>query len=139
MPKIKAYGPLFRDWEGLLGAVERNGSLLSGVEPHMKALQESLAKAKDMKLQQEDLIGKRRASTQVFKQIVSEGDEAARKLRALIVATLGSQTELLRQFGISNRRRKSVKTAEPLPKVVTPDVKTGIQPIPPAGPGGGKE
>lgn len=139
MPKIKAYGPLFRDWEGLLGAVERNGNLLSGVEPHVKALQESLAKAKDMKLQQEDLIGKRRASTQAFKQIVGEGDEAARKLRALIVATLGSQTELLRQFGISNRRRKSAKTAEPLPKVDTPDVKMGIQPTPPASPGGGKE
>ena len=139
MPKIKAYGPLFRDWEGLLGAVERNASLLPAVEPHMKSLQESLARAKDMKLQQEDLIGKRRASTQVFKQIVSEGDEAARKLRALIVATLGSQTELLKQFGISTRRRKSVKTAEPLPKVGTPDVKMGIEPTPPVNPGGGKE
>ena len=139
MPKIKAYAPKFRDWEGLMGAVERNSSLLPAVEPHMKALQESLARAKDMKLQQEDLIGKRRASTQVFKQIVSEGDEAARKLRALILATLGSQTELLRQFGISNRRRKSVKTAEPLPKVETPDVKLAIEPTPPANPGGGKE
>lgn len=139
MPKIKAYGPKFRDWEGLMGAVERNASLLPAVEPHMKALQEALARAKDMKLQQEDLIGKRRASTQAFKQIVNEGDEAARKLRALIIATIGSQTELLKQFGISTRRRKSVKTAEPLPKVETPNVELAIQPTAPANPGGGKE
>jgi hypothetical protein len=139
MPKIKAYGPVFRDWEGLLGAVERNASLLPAADLHMKALQEAMARAKEMKLQQEDLIGKRRASTQAFKQILNEGDEAARKLRALIIATLGSQTELLRQFGISNRRRKSVKTAEPLPKVETPNVDLAIQPTPPANPGGGKE
>jgi hypothetical protein len=139
MPKIKAYGPIFRDWEGLMGAVERNASLLPAVDPHMKALQEAMARAKDMKLQQEDLIGKRRASTQAFKQLVSDGDEAARKLRAHIIATIGSQTELLRQFGISNRRRKSVKTAEPLPKVETPNVDLAIQPTPPANPGGGKD
>jgi hypothetical protein len=139
MPKIKAYGPVFRDWEGLLGAVERNASLLPAADLHMKALQEAMARAKDMKLQQEDLIGKRRASTQAFKQIVSEGDEAARKLRAHIIATIGSRTELLNQFGISTRRRKSVKTAEPLPKVETPDVDLAIQPTPPATPGGGKE
>lgn len=139
MPKIKAYGPIFRDWEGLMGAVERNASLLPTVDPHMKALEEAMARAKDMKLQQEDLTGKRRASTQAFKQLVNDGDEAARKLRAYIIATIGSQTELLRQFGISNRRRKSAKTSEPLPKVETPNVKLAIEPTAPANPGGGKE
>jgi hypothetical protein len=139
MPKIKAYGPTFRDWEGLLGAVERNASLLPTADPFLKALQEALARAKDMKLQQEDLTGKRRASTQAFKQIVEEGGEAARKLRAYIVATIGSQTELLKQFGISTRRRKSVKTAEPLPKVETPKAVLLIEPTVPDSPGGGKE
>jgi hypothetical protein len=73
-----------------------------------------------MKVQQEDLLGKRRATTQALQQLVDQGQEVARKLRAQIVSALGSRTELLKQFGIATRKRKSTKAAERLPAIQTP-------------------
>lgn len=122
MPKIKAHGAVFRDWEGLLGALERNMKLLPASDPHRKALESVLARAREMKLQQEDLAGKRQASTQALRQLVDEGREIARKARAHVVSTLGSRTELLKQFGVAVHRRKAVRSTEPLPAVEVPEV-----------------
>lgn len=123
MPKLTAYGTIFRDWEALLGAVERNASLLPAAEALKSALESVLAKTREMKVQQEDLEGKRQATTQALLQLVDSGRETARKLRAHVVSSLGSRTELLKQFGISTRRRKgSSKTGEPLPAIQTPKV-----------------
>jgi hypothetical protein len=129
MPKITAHGKIFRDWEGLLGAVERNASLLPQVDPRKAALEAILAKARDMKAQQEDLDAKKQATTQALQQLVDEGQETARKLRAFVVSSLGSRTELLKQFGLPPRRRRSSKQAEQLPDVATPKVV-----LPPLGP-----
>lgn len=122
MPKITAHGKIFRDWEGLLGAVERNLSLLPQVDARKAALESILAKARDMKAQQEDLDAKKQATTQSLQQVVNDGQEIARKLRAFVVSSLGSRTELLKQFGLPPRRRKSAKQPEKLPDVVTPKV-----------------
>jgi hypothetical protein len=129
MPKITAHGKIFRDWEGLLGAVERNASLLPQVDLRKAALESILAKAREMKAQQEDLDAKKQATTQALQQLVEEGQETARKLRAFVVSALGSRTELLKQFGLPPRRRKSSKQAEQLPAVDTPKVV-----LPPLGP-----
>jgi hypothetical protein len=120
MPKITAYGPIFRDWEALLGAVASNVSLLPATDPLKAELESVLAKTKEMKVQQEDFLGKRRATTQALQQLVDQGQEVARKLRAQIVSALGSRTELLKQFGIATRKRKSRKTVEKLPVIETP-------------------
>jgi len=122
MPKITAYGPIFRDWEALLGAVLSNASLLPGTDPLKAELESVLAKTKEMKVQQEDLLGKRRATTQALQQLVDEGQEVARKLRAQVVSALGSRTELLKQFGIATRKRKSAKAPERLPAIETPKI-----------------
>jgi hypothetical protein len=120
MPKITAYAPIFRDWEALLGAVLSNASLLPGTDPLKAELESVLAKTREMKVQQEDFLGKRRATTQSLQQLVDEGQEVARKLRAQVVSSLGSRTELLKQFGIATRKRKSTKAAEKLPVIQTP-------------------
>jgi len=123
MPQITAHGSTFRDWEALLGAVTRNASLLPAADSLRTALEAVLAKARDMKVQQEDLEGKRQATTQALQQLVDDGREAARKLRAHVVSALGSRTELLKQFGIPTRRRRSKKTPEEsLPTIETPKV-----------------
>jgi hypothetical protein len=121
MPKITAYAPIFRDWEALLGAVLSNASLLPGTDPLKAELESVLAKTREMKVQQEDFLGKRRATTQALQQLVDEGQEVARKLRAQVVSALGSRTELLKQFGIATRKRKSTtKATEKLPVIETP-------------------
>jgi hypothetical protein len=136
MPKITSYGAIFRDWDGLLGAVARNASLLPAADPLRNAMEAVLAKAKDLKLQQEDLAGKRQATTQALQQLVDDGREVARKLRAHVVSTLGSRTELLKQFGIPTRRRKATKTNQPLPAVDTPAVVLQVAPVDPTQRGG---
>lgn len=120
MPKLTAYAPIFRDWEALLGAVASNASLLPGTDPLKAELESMLAKTREMKVQQEDFLGKRRATTQALQQLVDQGQEVARKLRAQIVSSLGSRTELLKQFGIATRKRKSTKVEEKLPVIQTP-------------------
>jgi len=124
MPKITAYAPIFRDWEALLGAVQSNAGLLPGTDPLKAELESMLAKTREMKVQQEDFLGKRRATTQALQQLVDQGQEVARKLRAQIVSSLGSRTELLKQFGIATRKRKSAKPAEKLPVIQTPKAAT---------------
>jgi hypothetical protein len=73
MPKLTAYGTIFRDWEALLGAVERNASLLPAADSLKSALESVLAKTREMKVQQEDLEGKRQATTQALQQLVDSG------------------------------------------------------------------
>jgi hypothetical protein len=115
MPKITAYGKTFRDWEGLLGAVERNAATISVDEALKTELSNLLAKVREIKVEQEDLLGKSRGMTQVLRQTVDDGKEVARKIRALVLGRLGSKTELLKQYGIppGRRRARTAKTSQP--------------------------
>ena len=133
MPKITAHAKIFRDWEALLGAVTNNASLFPTADPLKTELESLLAKTREMKVQQEDLFGKRQAITQSLQQLVDQGQEVARKLRAQIVASIGSRTELLKQFGIATRKRKSTKAVERLPVIETP--KTVVPQLPEPSPG----
>ena len=123
MPKITEYGKTFRDWEGLLGACAQNASLLPGVESLKTALEALLNQARDLKLGQEAFTGQRKATTERLQQVVSDGREAARKLRALVLSQIGSRTELLSAFGISPIRTKTRKKESDLPPPVGPSPK----------------
>jgi hypothetical protein len=114
MPKITAYGNTFRDWEGLLGAVERNATTVV-VDDALKAeLANLLAKVREIKVEQEDLLGKSRGMTEVLRQTVDDGREVARKIRAQVLGRLGSKTELLKQYGIPPGRRRTRAPKTPL-------------------------
>lgn len=125
MPKITAYAGTFRDWEGLIGACLKNLALLPGLEGLRTALEGLLSEAREIKIQQEDLTGRRQAMTQRLNMVVDEGRETARKLRALVIAELGTRSEQLPQFGITPNRKKSRKAtaAETPPPVQAPDGK----------------
>jgi len=136
MPEINAYADVFRDWDGLLGACERNVDLLPGVDPFKLELESFHDQLKGLKLDQEHLAGHRQATTQRVLQTLDGGREAARKLRFFVISQLGSRNELLNQFGISpNRSRKVARNQaqkpaqEPTP---TPTPTTTTQPPTPA-------
>lgn len=124
MAKITAYGNIFRDWESLLGSCTQNPELLTGVEPLKSDMDALLAQARDLKIQQEDLTGKRQAMTQSLTEVVDLGREAARKLRSFVITRLGTKSELLSQFGIPPRRRRARKAkaspASPAPEMPQP-------------------
>jgi hypothetical protein len=116
MPDITARAKVFRDWEGLLGAVERNTAILPGVDGLRSALENALAFARDLKLKQEGLAGNKQGVTEQLKQAVQDGRETARMLRAFVKSHLGSRSEALKEFGISPIR------ARKLPKPKTPEL-----------------
>lgn len=121
MPKITAYADIFRDWEGLIGACTKNAEQLPAVEALRKDLEARLAELKELKVEQENLAGNRKAMTQRLGVVVEDGRELARKIRGFVVGQLGSRNKQLSQFGvppIGNRGRKAPVIKPPTPPPV---------------------
>ena len=144
MPEINAYADVFRDWDGLLGACDRNLDLLPGVDTLKLELESFRDTLRGLKVEQEHLTAHRMSTTQQLLQVLDGGREAARKVRFFVLTRLGSRNELLNQFGIPpNRIRKvSRKSKEPKPTPTPtpgpeaqtqPPAETGPQPPTPAG------
>jgi hypothetical protein len=109
MPKITEYGKTFRDWEGLLGACAQNASSLQGGEALKTALETLLNQARELKVEQEGFAGQKKAVTERLQKTVTDGREAARKLRAHVQSQIGTKTELLSAFGIAPSGKKGKK------------------------------
>ena len=108
---IIAYADLFRDWEGVSGACIQNAALLPKSEAIRPDLDAILAQVKDLKIQQENVIGHGQAMTQQLVELVETGREVTRKLRNQIKVELGAKNEHLVQFGIAPLRKPTRKTA----------------------------
>jgi hypothetical protein len=120
MPKITAYAAIFRDWDGLIGACSKNTEQLPAVEALRKDLEAHVAELKELKIEQEDLNGRRKAMTQRLGVVVESGRELARKIRGFVVGQLGSKNEQLSQFGIPPIRSRVRKTAPVKPPTPPP-------------------
>jgi hypothetical protein len=115
MPKITAHGKILRDWDALLGAVDANASLLPGVDDLKAGLEKLLTDGRAAKVQQASLGSTRQAETQNVNKILADGSEMARKLRAFVFSHLGSQTDLVKQFGLPIKKKSKKKAATPPP------------------------
>ena len=112
MPKLTSHGKIFRDWEALLGACEKNVSALTGVEPLKTEMETFLAQARELKLQQENFNGQKKATTQHLGELIDRGTEVSRMLRAFIVSRIGTKTELGKMFGLVPTGRKARKKSK---------------------------
>jgi hypothetical protein len=112
MPKLTAHGKIFRDWEALLGACEKNVSVLTGMEPLRTELETFLTQVRELKLQQESLNGNKKAATQHLGELIDQGVEVSRMLRAFVLSRIGTKTDLGKMFGLPTGRkaRKKAKT-----------------------------
>jgi hypothetical protein len=122
MPKLTSHGKVFRDWEALLGACEKNVNTLTGVEPLKTEMETFLAQARELKLQQENFNGQKKATTQHLRELIDRGIEASRMLRAFVVSRIGTKTELGKMFGLvpnGRKTRKKSKTPVAKPPVVS--------------------
>jgi hypothetical protein len=132
MPKLTAHAKILRDWEGLLGAVNANASMLPGVEDLQAALEKLLADGNAAKTQQGYLTSNKQSVTQNVNQILVDGAEAARMLRGFVLSHLGSKNELAKQFGLPIRNtKKKPKPTTPPPVTPTPETPT-TTPVTPA-------
>ena len=120
MPKLTSHGKLFRDWEALLGACEKNVSMLTGVEPLRTEVETFLAQARELKLQQENFNGQKKATTQRLTELIDRGTEASRMLRAFVISRIGTKTELGKMFGLVPTGRKPKKAKAQAPPAPQP-------------------
>lgn len=112
MPVINSYADVLRDWESLLNACRQNAELLTGVDPVAESLERHLGRLKEVKNEQEQLEGTRKAATQRLRAAREEGSETARQLRSLVRSRLGTKNERLVQFRVAPIRRKTRRKAE---------------------------
>lgn len=111
MSDDKSFADKTDDWQGLLDSCEANPDLLPNSEPFRMPLAEALSRARVLKSQRDQLEGTRQATTQQLHLVLTEGSEAARRLRRFVAAHLGTKSEHLPQFGVQpiRRRRGAVK------------------------------
>ena len=122
MPKITSHGKLFRDWEALLGACEKNVNALTGMEPLRTEVETFLAQARELKLQQENFNGQKKVTTQHLRELIDRGTESSRMLRAFVISRIGTKTELGKMFGLvptGRKVRKKSKTPVAKPPAVS--------------------
>jgi magnesium-transporting ATPase (P-type) len=123
MPKLTSHGKIFRDWEALLGACEKNVNALTGVEPLRTEMETFLVQARELKLQQENFNGNKKATTQQLRELIDRGTEVSRMLRAFVVSRIGTKTELGKMFGLvptGRKARKKSKTPVAKPPAAPP-------------------
>ena len=120
MPFLNSYADVIRDWESLLSSCKKNAELLSGMDPVVGPLEQVLLKMKDLKNQQEQLEGVRKATTQQLQQLRDDGYEAARRVRSFVRAQLGTKNEHLGQFKVAPIRRKKPRAKPEVSKEEKP-------------------
>src|SRR6185295_10624802 len=98
-------------------------ALVPGCEPFVAALQATLARAKELKVQQESLEGNRLGLTESFLRQVDAGKDQTRKLRSFIVSILGPRSPYLSLFGIPTKPERKIvvrRRRKPKQPVETP-------------------
>jgi hypothetical protein len=130
MATQNSFADLMLDWKKVLAACADNAAELTGAEAHRALVEKLLKEAEDLKAQQESHTASKQATVQQLSDLLNEGREAVRRLRAMVKATLGTNKEILVQFGIAPNRKRVKKKAALAQKPPAP----GSPPPPTHGP-----
>ena len=129
MPTAQSFADKLRSWEKALAGYLSNAEEMASAEPQRQALEQFLAKARELKNQQEYLTGVKQQLTKDIDELMKNGDEAARRLRAAAKSLLGTKDERLLQFDAMPIRPRTRNTAteeeppegEPTPPAPAPE------------------
>jgi len=133
MATQNSFADLMLDWKKVLAACADNAAALTMAEPQRALVEKMLKEAEDLKAQQDSRTASKQATVQQLKDLLKEGREAVRRLRAMVKATLGTDKEILTQFGIAPNRKRGKRKAALKPKPpespspVTPPVTPAAQ------------
>jgi hypothetical protein len=131
MATNNSFADLMLDWQKLLAACADNAQALTTAEPQRALVEKMLKDAQDLKAQQGAHTASKQSTVQQLDDLLRDGREAVRRLRAMVKATLGTDKEILVQFGIApNRKRGKKKKTAVKPPAETPPPAAG----PPGGP-----
>ncbi|HEX9945700.1 MAG TPA: hypothetical protein VGG03_27135 [Thermoanaerobaculia bacterium] len=124
MSLINAQGDIFKEWEGLLNASQAHAGMLPNADPLRNSLQEILNQARQVKAVQEEHEGRRQRATQQLAELIKQGREVVRRLRSFAKSQLGTNNELLVQFGTAPIRRRTRSAQKPAQKPPAPGAGT---------------
>jgi hypothetical protein len=120
MPEVSSQADITQDWTGLADATEKNPELRQAAEVEYQALRQSLTDMQSLKAQQLDLTAQRQEVTQKLKAVITQGRDAAMRLRSMAKAKLGPRSERLVHFNVAPLRRRGARK----PVVKPPDGET---------------
>lgn len=120
MAEISSQADITQDWTGLLDASDRNPELRQLMEADYQVLKQSLTDMQLLKAQQLDLTAQRQEVTQKLKAVITQGRDAAMRLRAMAKAKLGPRSERLVHFSVAPLRARGARK----PVVKPPDGET---------------
>lgn len=108
------------DWETLLKNVTETAAELPNVDVYKTALEQLAGRAKDGIALANSRRGYKQQETRDLRSVMTEGKDAAAKLRAAVKAHFGPRSERLVQFGMTpirkrKRRAADSKTEKPKP------------------------
>jgi len=124
MPKPTSFADVILAWQKQLDAYLRHADKFTGAEPPQRLELEGLLKqAFGLKDQQQGHTGVRQKTTKDITVLVKTGNEVMRRLQSHAKSVLGTDNEILVDFGVAPRRaRGSRKTKTAKKKPVTPPV-----------------
>lgn len=131
MPEVSSQADLTQDWTGLLDASDRNPELRQAVEPEYEALKRWLTDLQSLKAQQLDLTAQRQEVTQKLKEVITQGRDAAMRLRSMAKAKLGPRSERLVHFSVTPLRRRGARKPVVKPDGETPGTGPDVSPTKP--------
>ena len=129
MGTTNSFADLMLEWKKVLDGCADNAAALTTAEPQRALVEKLLKEAQDLKAQQDSRTASKQATVQDLKALLHDGREAVRRLKAMVKATLGTNKEVLVQFGIAPIRKRSKKKAP-----VNPPLPAGTPGGTPAGP-----
>jgi hypothetical protein len=120
MPKT-SLADFVTDWEALLKNVGSNASELPDLDAYRAPLEQLLESAKDTIALSHSRRGVKQEETRTLRTIMTEGKDAAVKLRSAIKAHYGPRSERLIDYGMRPRRSKPrASTASTPPPTASP-------------------
>ncbi len=120
MPNTHSYTLVLRDWETLIAAAADNAENFPGAEPLRAALEQQMARARELKARQEAGRARAQRLTQEIDLLLVEGRDVAMRLRGLAKSQFGPKNEQLVQFKVAPLRKRPRKTGKP-PEVNPPE------------------
>jgi hypothetical protein len=113
MSSINGFGGIVADWKNVLGAYEYHAELLATAAEDRDLLQRLLQNAERLKSEQDRLQGERQLATQQLNATLTQGKDAAIRIRALARSKLGHKNEQLVQFRIAPTRPRRNRQSPP--------------------------
>lgn len=113
------------DWENLVVNVKASASHVPGISLHLDPMEQMVQEAKELAAQLARRRGVKQEESQQRRVLMQKGRKQAARVRALLKAHFGIDSERLVEFGARPVRPRSNKNPETVPEQPPPFIEAG--------------